>query len=687
MNKKLLLGALLVCGMGATITSCVDDTESASVTALRNAKAEQMKAKADLDKANAEAAIITANATKTAQEALAAYYQAQAAAQEADAAYKNALTDQAKAAAEEAMARAQYEKQYYANLLQTLAGQLEIDLLNQKKDLLDAQTAYDKAIEDNNVEQRNKLNTLLSNYKNAQETLFEAQKVLAQNEIELAKLKAGIVTPTDALTFEIASLQQQNTELEKQNMEYQTYIDTWEQYTKGEAQDAIDQAYQDKLAAEASAKEASQANIDAKNASMVALNTLQTSDYVKAVLEIIPNGYYYPNIQTFGNDVQVFKVDENGYGPDEYGVPVVTSAPTEARGKYCAYVKEFGYDTNDNPVVVSETIIPLFSDIVSTTESIQYQLKYFNSWQPDGTAYIATESYNVYSAYYDLVSGSIDKFITAVTDNLTANTEYLNTAKENLENSTKAQKTAQEAYDKVVAAEDALNAAKKVVADAGDKVTEEQTKAVEKAQADFDKAITKADGTTTSVAELLSVLNEAKANTVQDQKVVNDAQSIVNADQALIASLNDKKNVLTDGAETNTTNMESANAAALASAEATVAYNQADNEKDQKTAEWSALSLIATDSNNADIKNQINNYKSNITANNNTISYNLGRIDDLQKQLNSTDLDNEKAISDLEQEITKNKEQIKVLQAQVDIAKAALDEAMGSDEGDSNTAE
>ncbi len=687
MNKKLLLGALLVCGMGATITSCVDDTESASVTALRNAKAEQMKAKADLDKANAEAAIITANATKTAQEALAAYYQAQAAAQEADAAYKNALTDQAKAAAEEAMARAQYEKQYYANLLQTLAGQLEIDLLNQKKDLLDAQTAYDKAIEDNNVEQRNKLNTLLSNYKNAQETLFEAQKVLAQNEIELAKLKAGIVTPTDALTFEIASLQQQNTELEKQNMEYQTYIDTWEQYTKGEAQDAIDQAYQDKLAAEASAKEASQANIDAKNASMVALNTLQTSDYVKAVLEIIPNGYYYPNIQTFGNDVQVFKVDENGYGPDEDGVPVVTSAPTEARGKYCAYVKEFGYDTNDNPVVVSETIIPLFSDIVSTTESIQYQLKYFNSWQPDGTAYIATESYNVYSAYYDLVSGSIDKFITAVTDNLTANTEYLNTAKENLENSTKAQKTAQEAYDKVVAAEDALNAAKKVVADAGDKVTEEQTKAVEKAQADFDKAITKADGTTTSVAELLSVLNEAKANTVQDQKVVNDAQSIVNADQALIASLNDKKNVLTDGAETNTTNMESANAAALASAEATVAYNQADNEKDQKTAEWSALSLIATDSNNADIKNQINNYKSNITANNNTISYNLGRIDDLQKQLNSTDLDNEKAISDLEQEITKNKEQIKVLQAQVDIAKAALDEAMGSDEGDSNTAE
>ncbi len=160
MNKKLLLGALLVCGMGATITSCVDDTESASVTALRNAKAEQMKAKADLDKANAEAAIITANATKTAQEALAAYYQAQAAAQEADAAYKNALTDQAKAAAEEAMARAQYEKQYYANLLQTLAGQLEIDLLNQKKDLLDAQTAYDKAIEDNDVEQRNIHNSL-----------------------------------------------------------------------------------------------------------------------------------------------------------------------------------------------------------------------------------------------------------------------------------------------------------------------------------------------------------------------------------------------------------------------------------------------------------------------------------------------------------------------------------------------
>ena len=40
MNKKLVFGAVLLGAM--TLTSCVDDTESASVTAIRQAKAEQL---------------------------------------------------------------------------------------------------------------------------------------------------------------------------------------------------------------------------------------------------------------------------------------------------------------------------------------------------------------------------------------------------------------------------------------------------------------------------------------------------------------------------------------------------------------------------------------------------------------------------------------------------------------------
>lgn len=61
------------------------------------------------------------------------------------------------AQAEEAMAQTQYEKQRYANLLQELAGQLEINLLRQKADMLAAQKAYQEAIQNNDDATRTRL--------------------------------------------------------------------------------------------------------------------------------------------------------------------------------------------------------------------------------------------------------------------------------------------------------------------------------------------------------------------------------------------------------------------------------------------------------------------------------------------------------------------------------------------------
>ena len=65
MRKKFIavyaLMAVLALG-STTLTSCVDDNESASVTAIRNAKADQLKALAALSNAQAEAAKIQAEA-------------------------------------------------------------------------------------------------------------------------------------------------------------------------------------------------------------------------------------------------------------------------------------------------------------------------------------------------------------------------------------------------------------------------------------------------------------------------------------------------------------------------------------------------------------------------------------------------------------------------------------------------
>ena len=72
MKKKFYLVAALL-GAMTLGTSCVDDNESASVTAVRTAKAEQLSALATKAKAEAEAAIITAEAEKAYKDALTKY--------------------------------------------------------------------------------------------------------------------------------------------------------------------------------------------------------------------------------------------------------------------------------------------------------------------------------------------------------------------------------------------------------------------------------------------------------------------------------------------------------------------------------------------------------------------------------------------------------------------------------------
>lgn len=81
MRKKFIavyaLMAVLALG-STTLTSCVDDNESASVTAIRDAKAAQLNALAEAEKANAQANLIRANAEAALDSAQAALNQSQA---------------------------------------------------------------------------------------------------------------------------------------------------------------------------------------------------------------------------------------------------------------------------------------------------------------------------------------------------------------------------------------------------------------------------------------------------------------------------------------------------------------------------------------------------------------------------------------------------------------------------------
>lgn len=679
MKQKLFLGALLLGAL--TLNSCVDDTESASVTAVRQAKVEQLQSIADLNKAQAEAAIITANAAKAAQEAQAEYYKAQAAYQQALADYKAAETEAQKAAAEEAMAKAEYQKAYYANQLQKLAGQLEIDLLKQKTEMLKAQSDYEDAVKKGDEKKKAELTRLFTAYKSALSALSSAQETLARNEIMLAQAKAGLLQPTKMLQAQIDELNRQNNLLAEDNIVKQTYIDTWEQYSKAGAQAAIDKAYQEKIALDAKAKEAEQATLAAKNARAIATNTLQQSPYQKAVSAVL--------------DLESPTVPVKLMSKSVIGEQAYANLPKEARDMYCAVVTTTLEGTTSHEV---KTYIPLFSPIASTEEKVTYTLTGLNGAEDDYAAY---KPYTVYTSYYDLVPGSIEKFVTAIENSLAQSTkdyEAKKKAYDGKDGAVAQQAAAQKAYDDAVAAKEAVTEAgealktantalekAKAAAEKPDATAEDKKALIDaeaaqkKAAADKKAADLKAEAAGTP-EDMLKKLNDAKAATVKALQALNAAELALSNDNETIATLKANADALNKGVAENTANMKALNEANLAVANAEKDEALAVNAAEVKNAEVIALRQVAgIDSNGADIASQIATYKQQINNNNATIGRNKETIAKYQEQIDNKTVSMEQTIKGLEAAIAGNKAQIEVLEQESDLAKAALDAAMAED--------
>ncbi len=702
MKQKLFLSALLLGAL--TLNSCVDDTESPSVTAVRQAKAEQIKSLADLNKAQAEAAIITANATAEAQKAQAElakaqaeYAKAQAAYQMAQAEYQNAQTEtekaraqQAMAQAEEAMARAQYEKQRYANLLQELAGQLEINLLNQKADMLAAKKAYQQAIQDNDDATRIRLSELFRVYREAQEEVFKANQTLAGYEIDLARLKAGLDTSAEVYANLIQDENDNITGWQEDILEAQTYIDTWKNFSVADAKKDLPAVWQEVLTLDTKQKDAAKVVLDATNANNAAWKTLTGSAYMAAVNDLKP---YNGNINYISGNIQIKWVSEQENG-----------APKDARGYYCAFIQEIEYIYIPNEwgygnweeKVLSETYIPLFTNASYTNEELTYELVGTSDWN-SGIVSEGSESYYEYSSYYDLVPGSVEKVIAAVAATQESDKKWLADATKALEDAQKAQEDAQKAYDNSVklekAAQDAdaavetankaVEAAQKVVDEAGDKATEAQKKALADAETARNKAIEaqnkawEAYNKAGNVYDKERELKLATANTVEATKTKNNAEYQASENKKFIADLNAKAKDLNDGAAGNVESMKAVNAANLALAEAKKDNALAENAYNLKYAEYNALnSLIATDNEGQNIDSMISQKETAIKGFQDKIAEAQKKIAGYEKELASAGDEDANAIKALEQQIADQKAQIEIYKKEYDNAKAALDKAM-----------
>lgn len=471
MKKKLLLAAVLLGAL--SLGSCVDNNESESVTAVRNAKAEQLKALANLANSQAEAATITANAE-------AALKQAQAAYQEALAAYQQALTDKAKAEAQEAMARAQAE-------VQRIAAQLELDLLNLKTQTLQAQAAYEKALLNQATQNLGELTNLYNTYKGYADQLLVAQQNLAAAKILLTKYQAQIIDNAEMRQEQISQLSDQIAQLESDIEAANAAIEMYKKYNTNtaEAQEALKKAETEK-------EEAAQV----LNSSIATYNTARANAN-KASQTMSKSAYMVAYNNSFGgfnsstwpsfNDVTITEIGDWATGPNGRPAP---NAGTKGATYYSEKTKEQVY-------------IPLFYRWTkSETQTIEYS---FGEGLPAQTEY-----YWAYTDYYYPIEGGLEAYTKALNESLAANQTKAVTDCTTAFNAAKtAYETAKKAYE---AAAEADKDAKKAEMDEKEGLMNDAERALVQAENNETYAKERLESILTIVETLQAQLKNHKAN-------------------------------------------------------------------------------------------------------------------------------------------------------------------------------
>lgn len=191
-----LVGALVA---SPIFTSCVDDEESPSVTAIRDAKTAELKSIAALKKAEAQAEATLAAAQvalKTAQAeaqiAAAKLAEAEAALQETQNAEAAVNLEVQKKAAEKELARIQAEIEEQELLTEKALLEAQTNLLEAKKQLDQATSNYDAT-------EKAKLQALATKYANAVTDLLNAKKSLNNLLSTLAMYETGFADAKVAL--------------------------------------------------------------------------------------------------------------------------------------------------------------------------------------------------------------------------------------------------------------------------------------------------------------------------------------------------------------------------------------------------------------------------------------------------------------------------------------------------------
>lgn len=571
MNKKLLLGAAILSIFGSTLTSCVDSAESASVTNVRDAKAEQLRSIAELNKAMAEKELILANADKATQEAQQALAAAQAAYLQAQAEYERAQAELLRAQAALINAQTEAEKQKLAYELQLLQAELDAkaqELQKAKDELANAnamfQVELDKAKEtlaqlqiwtsklqfmyDEMVKKAQKeadqakkeealkaaarIKQLINEVDFYAKALIDAETDLAKDQLTLARIQAGLETIKNDLADEIEGLKYENMYYDYLIDAYNDLIDQLAAYA---GEEVTEQDYNNALFAYMELINKYYDNLkkaqDAMNARAEAQFELQTSAYAKNVTKTIGpvGGYTYDvynekmeRTDTYNYIIRWISKSESEIVPPYGANDQTIFIPEDYRGKYVLILSHYNIEGSKDIYDGDEYSYTVTKDAWTYTFTQVYGP---STYQVD-----AENNYIYYDSYYTLLNDGKGlqtwlEYRLKTLENEAPN--KLEGLQKDLENAQKALAAADKAYTAAVTAYNTANAnyeaAQKALPAA---IADEQAKlqAWNKAQ----EVANKADATDAQKAEAAAAeaaYKAAKAATVAAQTKLGETRT------------------------------------------------------------------------------------------------------------------------------------------------------------------
>ena len=306
MKKKFFAIYALIGAMAASpiFTSCVESEETPSVEALRNAKAEELKAIADLNNAQAASATALAAADAALLNAQAEAAKAQKKLTEANAAYLETQNEKEKAELEVTIKQAEADLARIQGEIDAQAIYIQAELMYTQQQLLDAEKRLETATKDYDAYEKAKLQNLANEYSWAVQNLQSCQKQLIAAKSQLVKLESGLVKAEDALEKTIAA---NNNQIALNNIQ----IETLKKYTNyTEDKDAL---YLEMYEAYSVRNVANNQRTAAENAWIELANNIDGNAINEAWEEIQKDEFY--RFASF-NQIAIEEGDETNY----YGV-------------------------------------------------------------------------------------------------------------------------------------------------------------------------------------------------------------------------------------------------------------------------------------------------------------------------------------------------------------------------------